>query len=190
MTERTIEERWKEHCKDFQRRDFEKRPLYSAMKKYGIEHFHISKIEETNNPEEREKYWIEITNSFHNGYNATQGGEGKHYLDYDLICKTYRENGYNQKKTAEILQISPDSVRNALIANKQSIIKSPTACKKVVQYTKAGIEIQNFHSCGEAARFLIAQKVTNAKIGTVTNKITECANHKRKSAYNFLWEFV
>lgn len=160
------------------------------MKKYGIEHFHISKIEETNNPEEREKYWIEITNSFHNGYNATQGGEGKHYLDYDLICKTYRENGYNQKKTAEILQISPDSVRNALIANKQSIIKSPTACKKVVQYTKAGIEIQNFHSCGEAARFLIAQKVTNAKIGTVTNKITECANHKRKSAYNFLWEFV
>ena len=41
MTERTIEERWREHCKDISRKNFEKRPLYNAMSKYGIEHFHI-----------------------------------------------------------------------------------------------------------------------------------------------------
>jgi len=29
------------------------------MNKYGIEHFHISLIEETDNPSERERFWIE-----------------------------------------------------------------------------------------------------------------------------------
>lgn len=127
--------------------------------------------------------------SFKDGYNATKGGDGKRYLDYDLICKTYDENNYNQKVTAEILHISTDSVRNALRINNHQIIKSPTQCKRVIQYNKDKEKIQEFYSCGEAARFLINQNITTAKIGTVTNKITECANHKRKSAYNFLWEF-
>lgn len=39
MTERTIKERFKEHCQEYKRERAEKRPLYSAMKKYGIEHF-------------------------------------------------------------------------------------------------------------------------------------------------------
>ena len=52
------------------------------MNKYGIEHFHIELIEETDNPEEREIYWIEKLGSFKNGYNATLGGDGKKYLDY------------------------------------------------------------------------------------------------------------
>jgi hypothetical protein len=34
------------------------------MRKYGIDHFHIELIEETNNPEERERYWIEQYRSF------------------------------------------------------------------------------------------------------------------------------
>lgn len=55
------------------------------MRKYGIENFHIELIEETTNPEEREKYWIEYLGTYKNGYNATLGGDGKHYLDYDLI---------------------------------------------------------------------------------------------------------
>jgi hypothetical protein len=59
------------------------------MRKYGIEHFHISLIEETCQPEERERYWIEYFSSFKNGYNATHGGDGKSYLDYNLIITTY-----------------------------------------------------------------------------------------------------
>ena len=48
----SLEKRFKEHCKDVFKRDFEKRPLYSAMKKYGVEHFHIQLPEETDNQEE------------------------------------------------------------------------------------------------------------------------------------------
>ena len=35
-TEFSIEKRFNEHCHDCYRRDKEKRPLYSSMKKYGI----------------------------------------------------------------------------------------------------------------------------------------------------------
>ena len=45
-----IQERWKDHLIDYKKRRTEKRPLYSAMNKYGIEHFHIEQIEETDNP--------------------------------------------------------------------------------------------------------------------------------------------
>lgn len=51
------------------------------MNKYGSEHFHIKLIEETNNPEERERYWIQYYDSYHNGYNATLGGDGKCWLE-------------------------------------------------------------------------------------------------------------
>lgn len=59
------------------------------MRKYGTEHFHIELLEETDNPEERETYWIEQLGSFKWGYNATLGGDGKKYIDYDLVVATY-----------------------------------------------------------------------------------------------------
>jgi len=62
-------------------------------------------------PEEREKYWIQYYGSFKNGYNATLGGDGKKYIDYDLVIATYKQNN-NAAKTARILNISSDSVRN------------------------------------------------------------------------------
>lgn len=49
-TERTLEQRFNEHCYEMNRRVEENRPLYAAMRKYGVEHFHIELIEETNSP--------------------------------------------------------------------------------------------------------------------------------------------
>lgn len=112
-TEFSLEKRFKEHCHDAFRSGKESRPLYAAMRKYGIEHFHISLIEETNNPEEREKYWIEKLGSFKYGYNATIGGDGTKYIDYELVIKTYNECGL-KNKTAELLHISPDSVSHII----------------------------------------------------------------------------
>ena len=90
-TENSIEKRFNKHCQDAFRPRCEKRPLYAAMRKYGVEHFHIELVEETNSPEEREIYWIEQYGSFKYGYNATMGGDGKKYIDYDLVVATYRE---------------------------------------------------------------------------------------------------
>jgi group I intron endonuclease len=50
--------------------------LYLAFDKYGIENFNFEVIEECENYNEREKYWIKYYNCIlPNGYNMTEGGE-------------------------------------------------------------------------------------------------------------------
>ena len=69
-TLKTIEVRWSEHCQDYKKERNEKRPLYSAMKKYGVNNFSIEEIEECNEEElnEKERYWIEFYRTFKYGY--------------------------------------------------------------------------------------------------------------------------
>lgn len=49
--------------------------LYYAFDKYGVDNFTFEVIEEVENYNEREKYWIDFYNSFEDGYNMTPGGE-------------------------------------------------------------------------------------------------------------------
>lgn len=51
----SIEKRFQEHCDDSKKERCEKRPLYNAMNKYGIEHFFIELIEECDLKELSEK---------------------------------------------------------------------------------------------------------------------------------------
>ena len=190
-TERSIEERFKEHCKDSKRRDFEKRPLYRAMNKYGTEHFHIELLEETDKPEEREIYWIEQKRSFKNGYNATLGGEGTHYIDYDLVIATYREV-QNQNEVARRLNISSDTVHSVLKNNCIDIIPASIAAavatgKIVNQYDLQGNYIQSFSSSKAAAESL--GKITTTSNGA-SSHISEVCRGKRKTAYGFIWKFA
>lgn len=190
-TERSIEERFKEHCKDSNRREFEKRPLYRAMNKYGTEHFHIELLEETDKPEEREIYWIEQKRSFKNGYNATLGGDGTRYIDYDLVIATYREV-QNQNEVARRLNISSDTVHSVLKNNHIDIIPSSTAAavatgKIVNQYDLKGNYIQSFPSSKAAAESL--GKITVTSNGA-SSHISEVCRGKRKTAYGFIWKFA
>ena len=190
-TERTIEERFKEHCKDAYRREFEKRPLYSAMRKYGIEHFHVEMLEETESPEEREIYWIEAKRSFKNGYNATLGGDGKHYVDYDLIIATYNEV-QNQNEVARRMNIDVHTVRKVLQSYAISTLDARTAVilatgKIVNQYTLDGEYIQSFPSAKAAAESL--DKITSTSNGA-SSHISDVCRGKRKTAYGYIWKFA
>lgn len=122
------ENRWKEHLRDYGRRKFEKRPLYEAMNKYGIEHFHFEVIEETNTQEDtckREKYWIETMRTYIgfkdcNGYNATLGGDGKSYLNLDeeeIIKYHIEKSCYSIGKTAKHFNVDNGTIRNILKKN-------------------------------------------------------------------------
>lgn len=51
-----IEKRFKEHCRDALKTRNDNRPLYRAMRKYGVDKFHIAIIEETAEPNIRETY--------------------------------------------------------------------------------------------------------------------------------------
>ncbi len=192
MTYGSIEKRWAEHKRDCHKRNlFEKRPLYRAIEKYGIEHFHIEQIEETNNPEEQEKYWIEYYGSFKNGYNATTGGDGRPFLDYDLVIATYKELK-NETETAKKLNISTDSVHNILLARKEiiyssQIVNQQKMGKIINQYDLENNFIQSFPSAKAAAESL--GKVTSTSKGA-TSHISDVCRGKRKTAYGYIWRFV
>lgn len=190
MTERTIEQRWKEHCKDYLRRDFEQRPLYRAMKKYGPEHFHIELIEETDNPQEREVYWIEQKRSFKNGYNATLGGDGKHYLDYDVMIATYKEVQH-LAKAAKICGCDPGTLSQVLKANGIDVRSRQEVCRDkgqtISQFTKNGEYIQTFATARDAARSVSPETTS---LGGVTSHITDVCKGKRKTAYGYIWRYA
>lgn len=74
-----IKRRWRAHrqrYKDEFNKEYEK-ILYKAFRKYGIENFEFSILEECplEKLREREKYWIAYFDTYHHGYNATEGGE-------------------------------------------------------------------------------------------------------------------
>lgn len=194
-TEFSIEKRFKEHCQDAFRDRNEKRPLYAAMRKYGIEHFHIELIEETDNPEEREIYWIENKRSFKNGYNATIGGDGKKYIDYDLVISTYKEVK-NAVHVAEMLGIHPDSVYNILKANNiSSLYSSENSPNKELQgkvcgmFSSNGELLKSFSTIKDAARYIIQENISKDNIKGISSHISQVCNGKRKSAYGYCWKF-
>lgn len=192
----TIEKRWKEHCSDYKRETFQKRPLYLAMKKYGIENFSIEEIEQIETPElavEREKYWIEYFGSFKNGYNVTIGGDGKTYIDYDLVVTTYRQLK-NQNLVAEKLKISVKSVRNILrikeekIYSKKEVAQANTG-KCVDMFDLSNNYLRSFASIWSAAKFMVENKLTNCKTSTIKQHISEVCKGKRKTASKYIWRF-
>ena len=194
-TEFSIEKRFKEHCADAFKDRNEKRPLYAAMRKYGIEHFHIELIEETDNPEEREVFWIENKRSFKNGYNATIGGDGKKYIDYDLVISIYKEVK-NAVHVAEMFGIHPDSVYNILKANNiSSLYSSENNPNKELQGKICGMFstndelLKSFSTIKDAARYIIQENISKDNIKGISSHISQVCNGKRKSAYGYHWKF-
>lgn len=191
-TEFDIQKRFKEHCHDAFKVKNEKRPLYSAMRKYGIEHFHITLIEETDNPEEREIYWIEKLSSFKNGYNATSGGDGKKYLDYDLIIKTYNKVK-NIEQTAKICNVHRDSVAHILKEKNVPTLSGGevTAKQKSIpigMYDFNNNLLKTFPSYGEAARFLVKNGYSKGTVNSASSSLIRCINKNRRTAFGFVWK--
>ena len=88
------------------------------MNKYGIDNFSFEIIEETDDIESREKYWIQQLNTYgSNGYNATIGGDGKPYIqftDNEIIEYHCSIAKYVAGRTASYFNIDPKSVKKIL----------------------------------------------------------------------------
>lgn len=189
----TVEKRWKQHLSDYQKETENHRPLYSAMKKYGIDNFLIETIEEcdVNELSVQERYWIEFYQSFKYGYNATLGGDGKPYIDYELVRITYKEL-QNITDTAKKLGISRDSVSRILsVLNEQKLsgqeVNRIKNGKPVNQYDINGNYIQTFPSIKNAAISIGAIK-SNKDRGAASHIRNACIG-KQKTAYGYKWAF-
>lgn len=190
-TEFSIEKRWKEHCKDAFTERCEERPLYKAIRKYGVNNFNISLLEETDCPEERERFWIEEKRSFKYGYNATLGGDGRPYLDYDVLIATYKQT-QNLTKTAELCHCDRHHLSNILKSHNVSVLSKQQVFEKqfgktINQYSLNGEFIQSFPSTHAAASFV---RPDSQNIAGVGGHIGQVCSGKRKTAYGYIWKFA
>ena len=185
----SIEKRFREHINDSKRTRYEKRPLYNAINKYGIEHFSIKELEKCDESivNEREQYWINILDTYKNGYNATLGGDSKHYYNYKEIADKYLELGMI-KTVCDYFQCDPQTVRvackeyNIKTKSGQEITKKRFSKAVDMLDIKTEQKIQTFSSLTEAALFL-GDKNKAQHIGKVCNGI-------RKTAYGYKWKYV
>lgn len=188
-TTSTIEERFKEHCRDSRKERCNKRPLYDAMNKYGIENFKIEELEQVDDPtllSNKEKYWIKELNTWgHTGYNASKGGDGKVLYDYKEIIDLYNM-GYSQKQVAKKVGCCDDTVSKVLKAHNIPIRGSST--KKIDQFDMAGNYVQSFFGSVEVAKWLVEMGL--AKSTSSKRHITDCCNKKVKSAYGYIWRYA
>ena len=100
-----IEERWRSHkinYKNPKAKEYESKK-YRAMRKYGINNFDFSVIEECNISEldEKEKYWIKQYNSVIDGYNISWGGQDS----FGLKKEYHSQAKLSRKQIEEIYQL-------------------------------------------------------------------------------------
>lgn len=110
--------------------------FYRALRKYGIDNFKYSVIEVVNNKEElenREKYWINHYNSYKKGYNSTPGGGvtgvGEEHPNAVLtkeevlrICDLLKNSSLTQYEIADKFNINQSSVSEINTGDKWSHI--------------------------------------------------------------------
>lgn len=192
-TNKTVEKRFKEHIGDSRKKRCEKRPLYKAMNKYGVEHFYIEVLEECSAEivAIREEYWISKLNTYgSNGYNATRGGDSKKYYDYQEIANMYLKL-QNQQKTAQYFGCDALTVKTACEECNVSTCSSQDLVRQ--KYSKRILMLPDnitFNSINEAAKYLKENKYTQAKeIKGITVHIRNAAK-TNTVAYQKHWKFV
>ena len=182
----TIANRWKEHCREAKQNRSNNRPLYMAIRKYGIDYFTIEQVEECSVEKlsDQEKYWINVFDTYHNGYNATCGGDGSQYADYDIIYALY-----NQQKTCkeiqEITKYDHTTIANAL--NSKGVYFEERKRRAIERISKpvarldknTGEILEVFHSTHEADR-----------IYKTNRHIPDVCSGKRKTAGGYGWKYI
>ena len=202
LTTKSVEERWSEHC-DTAKRGYGGYLIHSKMHSHGLSHFSIYKIEDTDNLNEREKFWIKKLNTHVSlgGYNLTWGGEqcsdsikkkcyqytptGEYLHEYSSIAEAGRAvNG----KSNNIIKVLEGKLNIAYgyrwSFNKVNKLPSLTTnytgqAKPISQYDLNYNFIKSYPSVREAARTL------NKSQGT----ISMAATGRRKTAYGFIWKY-
>lgn len=183
----SLEIRFQQHISD-SKKGLINRPLYAAMQKYGFEHFHIQLIEETNNPNEREQFWIRYYDTYKNGYNATIGGEGKSIIDkkeiYDIWIKNNRCSmlelskitGHDNGQLGVIIKSMGGELENGKFWARKKQGKS------VLQLNKDTGEVIAEYKCLADAERAMNVTVHKSHIGQV-------CNGKRKTTLGYKWRW-
>lgn len=186
LTTQTIDIRWRKHLENANYVDYY---LYRAMRKYGIEHFHIEMVEKIDDEmlPEREQYWINFYDSYLNGYNMTRGGEGNRHYSKSTIYSLW-DMGLSISQIADVVKSVKSVIYECLLDydgySQEESFRRRTECqkKKVCQFDIMGNLLNTFDSEAEACFYI------SASTGSVGNCCNNFTKFKTVKGYVWLWE--
>lgn len=191
-----VEARWQEHIRESNKERSFERPLYRAIRKYGVKNFIVEILEEVSEEvvNEKEVFWINYYDTYQKGYNATKGGDGKSFLDFEKIINDY-SSLKNMREVAKLNNCSEDGVSKILIRFNISTLSGGEATrnthgKKVDMLDKDTQEVLlSFPTQADAARYVMENKYSNiAALKSVNARIGEVCRGKRKTFAGFKWK--
>ena len=195
-TTTSITKRFKQHCSEYKKKRCEKRPLYDAMNKYGIENFIVDSLIqcEIDELDSYEMLFIEKLDTYCNGYNATRGGDGKILFDYRQIIELYKQ-GLTMREVACKVQCCVDTVSKVIHMYNLPLNRFFTgSCqhpKRVARLDKeTGEVLQEYDSYADAAHWLVDNGYAKKYSGGVRGKIGNCCAGTQKTAYKFKWKHI
>lgn len=120
-----ISHRWARHKQDAFNKEEKvyEYPLYRAIRKYGLDNFDFSIIEECKESElnEKEQYWIQYYDTYNTGYNLTLGGDGAFKHQYNDLIQEYLSCPQSIRSIARKYNLPFSTVRRALLRNNVKI---------------------------------------------------------------------
>lgn len=128
QTIRSLEERWREHCRTKCHKGELNMLIKKAIQKYGRENFNITelekcKIEELN---EKEVYYINLYNSYKEGYNMTKGGTSgtkplKLTKEQQESCLELYKLGFSLREIAKEFNVDKATIKHIVELSNLSI---------------------------------------------------------------------
>ena len=195
QTTKSIEERWNRHKQDAFRKERHSYdyPLYRAIRKYGIENFKIEQIEKSliSDLNNKEIYWINFYNSYHNGYNQTLGGDGTKSLELDEqeVVKKYKELQVVEK-VAKTFNCAPASIRKILNKHNIKIISAQEHAKEkaftVYMLNDNHKVLKTFKTLREAGRWVFDQGLSKRPRELAHTRIND-ALYTGQKCYGYYW---
>lgn len=165
--------------------------IHRAIRKYGVDNFSFEIIEECEQDQlhEREIYWIDYYNSFGNGYNLTNGGEGVPTINIKQTQKLW-DDGLSIKEISVIMHCQQHTVIRILESydkydNEESyrrgrIKAGEKLSKPIIQYDKNGNFIKKYSSITEAS------KAIGIECSNISNAL---GNNGRLSVGGYQWTY-
>jgi group I intron endonuclease len=185
-----IKVRWKLYYNHGTKKD---QPILQAIDKYGIENFDFSVIENClpKDLNEREQYWIKYYNSYEEGYNATLGGDGTLFYDYEAIHNDWVK-GYSTKNIRERFKCDEGVIHKALMAYGVSQTEILVRSQAEKSHPIVAIEpstltvIKSFPSISYTTKFINKPRTSS----TLSKVAKSFSSLNRKIYFGFYWDFL
>ena len=192
-TTSSLEQRWKDHCRDGKNGSHNKSVLHDAMHKYGIDNFSIEQIDKVPDEQRFEKeteYIIKYQSLVsQHGYNIVLYGTGYGIYNADDFVELW-EQGYTQQEIIDIIGCSQSTVKKFLSSygvtsfdfkSRAGIesAKKQGLNKPIEQYSLDGQFIQEWESASDCARH---------NIDFIQSGISQACRGEISSYKGYLWK--